>query len=246
MLLCVLLTLTGSFLVSYVRARGEGLGVSVTIGLMQRPERLALLGGSLALSPLVEATFTPHDDRPLHVLTVVVLLVLAVSTHTTALRRLLFLLDELRDRPRLSILSRERGSLFRNIVAASIATAIDFAFVVFLVSRAKFDPAWATALGCALGGVVGFVINRTWTFSTNGAARTQAVRYAFASATTAGLNTAGVAVLLFLPDLAYQLAWLLVRIAVFVGWSYPLHRTYVFEHAAVLAGADLDPAQGDA
>jgi CDP-diacylglycerol---glycerol-3-phosphate 3-phosphatidyltransferase len=33
----------GSFLVSYVRARSEGLGISCEVGLLERPERLALL-----------------------------------------------------------------------------------------------------------------------------------------------------------------------------------------------------------
>jgi CDP-diacylglycerol--glycerol-3-phosphate 3-phosphatidyltransferase len=33
----------GSFMVSYVRARSEGLGVPCTVGWMERPERLALL-----------------------------------------------------------------------------------------------------------------------------------------------------------------------------------------------------------
>ncbi len=38
------LTLTGSMLVSYTRARAEGLGLGATVGLLQRPERLILLG----------------------------------------------------------------------------------------------------------------------------------------------------------------------------------------------------------
>jgi len=33
----------GSFLVSYVRARSEGLGIACEVGLLERPERLALL-----------------------------------------------------------------------------------------------------------------------------------------------------------------------------------------------------------
>jgi CDP-diacylglycerol--glycerol-3-phosphate 3-phosphatidyltransferase len=34
----------GSFLVSYVRARSEGLGIPCEVGFLERPERLALLG----------------------------------------------------------------------------------------------------------------------------------------------------------------------------------------------------------
>jgi len=38
------LALCGSFMVSYVRARGESLGFEVKIGVMQRPERIVLVG----------------------------------------------------------------------------------------------------------------------------------------------------------------------------------------------------------
>ena len=41
------LTLVGSMLVSYTRARAEGLGVECKVGIFQRPERLAVLGISL-------------------------------------------------------------------------------------------------------------------------------------------------------------------------------------------------------
>jgi CDP-diacylglycerol--glycerol-3-phosphate 3-phosphatidyltransferase len=38
------LALCGSFMVSYVRARAESLGFEVKIGIMQRPERIVLIG----------------------------------------------------------------------------------------------------------------------------------------------------------------------------------------------------------
>ncbi len=40
----ILLALAGSLMVSYTRARAEGLGVSCKVGMMQRPERIVLLG----------------------------------------------------------------------------------------------------------------------------------------------------------------------------------------------------------
>jgi CDP-diacylglycerol---glycerol-3-phosphate 3-phosphatidyltransferase len=55
-LLLVLAALSTSFLISYTRARGEGLGVSgVDVGRMQRPERIFFLGITVALSPIVAA-----------------------------------------------------------------------------------------------------------------------------------------------------------------------------------------------
>jgi CDP-diacylglycerol--glycerol-3-phosphate 3-phosphatidyltransferase len=51
----IILALAGSFMVSYTRARAEGLGVDCRIGWMQRPERLAflILGSLLAGLPVV-------------------------------------------------------------------------------------------------------------------------------------------------------------------------------------------------
>jgi CDP-diacylglycerol--glycerol-3-phosphate 3-phosphatidyltransferase len=43
-ILLTLATLTGSFLVSYTRARAEGLGLDCKVGLAQRPERILGLG----------------------------------------------------------------------------------------------------------------------------------------------------------------------------------------------------------
>lgn len=49
----VLLALVFSQGVSYLRARGEGLGVFTRAGLMTRPERVVLLGAGLIIEPLV-------------------------------------------------------------------------------------------------------------------------------------------------------------------------------------------------
>ena len=43
----VLATAAASYMVSYVRARAEGLGVDCEVGLMQRPQRVVLLGVGL-------------------------------------------------------------------------------------------------------------------------------------------------------------------------------------------------------
>lgn len=57
------LSLIGSIMVSYVRARAEGLDVECKVGLMQRPERVVLtsLGAMLCglLAPVVQDTFSP-------------------------------------------------------------------------------------------------------------------------------------------------------------------------------------------
>ena len=43
-IMAICLALTGSMMVSYIRARAEGLGLECKLGIMQRPERIVLLG----------------------------------------------------------------------------------------------------------------------------------------------------------------------------------------------------------
>ena len=80
------LAITGSFMVSYTRARAEALGMSCKKGLMQRPERITLLiiGSLLGAIPgigtlLMKAT----------------LIVLALSTNVTAMHRMYYVKQQL-------------------------------------------------------------------------------------------------------------------------------------------------------
>ena len=54
--LAVFVALTGSFLVSYARARAEGIGLSASVGLAPRTERLVLIIAGIALAGM---GFTP-------------------------------------------------------------------------------------------------------------------------------------------------------------------------------------------
>lgn len=63
----------GSILISYARARAEGLGLEAKVGIAPRPERVLILGAGL----LVNADTT-----------VIALVILAFLTHVTALQRL--------------------------------------------------------------------------------------------------------------------------------------------------------------
>ncbi len=65
--------LVGSFMVSYCRARAEGMGLNCEVGLLQRPERVVLLGIGMILA---DYALLP------------VLMVLAVLTNLTAGQRM--------------------------------------------------------------------------------------------------------------------------------------------------------------
>jgi putative flippase GtrA len=127
-----------------------------------------------------------------------------------------------------------RGSFARNAGAGLIATLADFALVTMLVSRFGVAPPLATLWGCGLGGLVNFAINRHWAFDSAASLHGSAVRYALVSATSALLNSAGVALLLALGALTYalpyQLVWWLVRGLVSVLYNFPLQRRFVFAH----------------
>jgi len=84
-LLAILLVMLGSLLVSYVRARAEGVGETCQVGLMERPERFVLLVLMCLLGSLVEAVVP------------VLLWVLAVTVHATAIHRLVHVYGKLRD-----------------------------------------------------------------------------------------------------------------------------------------------------
>ena len=83
----------GSILVSYVRARAEGLQVTCKVGLMQRPERVVLLGAGTLLQGVLWHRFPIVQTNA--VILLCVLGVLTLTTHITALHRLIFSYQEL-------------------------------------------------------------------------------------------------------------------------------------------------------
>jgi CDP-diacylglycerol--glycerol-3-phosphate 3-phosphatidyltransferase len=69
--------LIGSFLVSYIRARAEGLGIECKVGLFTRTERVILLALGLIFS------FIPY-------LLVIILIILALFSFVTVVQRLVY------------------------------------------------------------------------------------------------------------------------------------------------------------
>ena len=75
----VTITVVGSLMVSYTRARAESLGVDCKIGLLTRLERFVILSAMLVFQQVT-----------------IGLLLLAVLTHVTALQRMVYVLRTLR------------------------------------------------------------------------------------------------------------------------------------------------------
>jgi CDP-diacylglycerol--glycerol-3-phosphate 3-phosphatidyltransferase len=90
-LLLLMTALGGSLLVSYARARGESVGVVCKGGVMQRAERLLLLGFGAILDPAV-AEWTGRANGAL---LVVILALIALGTVGTAVYRTVWIAQRL-------------------------------------------------------------------------------------------------------------------------------------------------------
>jgi len=86
--------LLGSMMVSYARARAEGLGVECRGGLMQRAERYLLLGLGSFLSTVLNHLLC----RSTHFVLIIGLVLLAVLTNLTALSRVRTVVAALEER----------------------------------------------------------------------------------------------------------------------------------------------------
>ncbi len=91
--LFVVAALGGSLLVSYTRARGESLGVTCKAGLLQRAERLLLLGFGAILDPALSGGL---GREPGFVLRIIVI-VIAVGTIGTSVYRTVWIARQLQE-----------------------------------------------------------------------------------------------------------------------------------------------------
>jgi phosphatidylglycerophosphate synthase len=94
MAVAVAVALGGSLLVSYTRARGESLGVLCKVGLMQRAERMILLGLGSILDPALCAAFGWSPGS----LVAAVVALIAAGTVWTSVHRTIWIARALRGR----------------------------------------------------------------------------------------------------------------------------------------------------
>jgi len=95
LLYVILLAMAGSLLVSYTRARAEGLGISCTVGIMQRPERVVFLGFGSIFSSILHMLRGPLSIDAGPYLMWAVLVFIAVLSNYTAVSRLVYVMREL-------------------------------------------------------------------------------------------------------------------------------------------------------
>jgi CDP-diacylglycerol--glycerol-3-phosphate 3-phosphatidyltransferase len=95
-LVVVVIALGGSLMVSYTRARGEGLGIFCKGGVMQRAERMLLLGFGSILDP----TLSDALGRDTGFVLLVLLIIIAAGTLGTSVYRTFWISRALEDRRR--------------------------------------------------------------------------------------------------------------------------------------------------
>ncbi|MBD3224175.1 MAG: CDP-alcohol phosphatidyltransferase family protein [Caldithrix sp.] len=84
------IALGGSMMVSYVRARAEGLGFEAKVGFMQRPERVVAIGaGALFYFPLFHISIFHVTDFPVTLLDIMIWIV-AIFSNITAIQRMMY------------------------------------------------------------------------------------------------------------------------------------------------------------
>ncbi len=95
MLPVVVAALIGSMLVSYTRAKGDGMGVDCKVGWMQRPERIVYVGVAAIFDPVISVALHRWWAEPPHILMIVALAFIAIMTNATAIYRMIFIMNTL-------------------------------------------------------------------------------------------------------------------------------------------------------
>ncbi|MDX1387082.1 MAG: CDP-alcohol phosphatidyltransferase family protein, partial [bacterium] len=95
-LYAVIVALIGSMMVSYMRAKGDSMGIDCKVGAMQRAERIVYLGVGAIFSPPFRQIVNPTATEPVEYLAIAAIIFIAVMTIATALYRMIYMIHKLR------------------------------------------------------------------------------------------------------------------------------------------------------
>ncbi|OGP18690.1 MAG: hypothetical protein A3I75_04600 [Deltaproteobacteria bacterium RIFCSPLOWO2_02_FULL_50_16] len=95
MMYVVLLVMAGAMMVSYTRARGQGVGIDCSRGSMQRPERVVYLSVSSIFAPVFDRVFAFVPYWPQWALFIAALIFMAIMTNATAIYRAVYIIRTL-------------------------------------------------------------------------------------------------------------------------------------------------------
>lgn len=86
--LVTFIALVGSIMVSYVRARAEGLGIECKIGFMQRPERVVVTAVAALATGIAGMSINPSSTFDPNIILVIAMGIIAVFANLTAFARI--------------------------------------------------------------------------------------------------------------------------------------------------------------
>ena len=114
-------------------------------------------------------------------------------------------------------------------MAGVVATAVDWTAVLLLKEFVGAHYMVGVVLGAIMGGLTNFIINKFWSFQNgSGSTKSQLLKYAAAWGGFLVLYNGLVALLTEGLMLHYFGSVVLASIVVFLGWSYPMQRWFVF------------------
>lgn len=93
------LALVGTLMVSYTRARAEGLGTECKIGLLQRPERYVILGFGSMLAAIIDPLTAPWLGAGSYPVLATALVILTLLVNFTAVQRAVYVWRALGESP---------------------------------------------------------------------------------------------------------------------------------------------------
>ena len=121
MLIVSLVVLVMSFTVSYTRTRAEALGIMGAEGLAQRADRIALLSIAMAFSPVFGHRLEGFVPHPFYAVTAGALVILALLNTITAISRIVWTMNRLKDDASVSLLRMKNDASRVDVRAANDA-----------------------------------------------------------------------------------------------------------------------------
>ncbi|MEP6747922.1 MAG: GtrA family protein [Bacteroidota bacterium] len=117
--------------------------------------------------------------------------------------------------------------------ASIIASLVDYLITNAVVLVAGASPsmvALASVEGAACGGVVNFIINRTWVFNeAQSRTRVQITRYVLVWTGSVLLNASGMYLITYFTTINVAISKILVSVSVGVFYNYFLQKRFVFK-----------------
>src|SRR5690242_20130558 len=135
-------------------------------------------------------------------------------------------------------------SFARNSITSVFTTALDFGVLTGLVEIFHVNYVLAVFLGTVAGATSNFLINRYWSFeATHSTPHWQLVRFLPVQAGSSGFQTLGVWLVTEHTRLTYYGSKMVVAVAVYLCWNYPMNRWFVFRKWSAKRDDDRDASR---